>query len=163
MEEVKIKEGLIRQLAECQKEKEEYLAGWKRAKADLINYKTEQEKFKRELGSFLISATLLEILKIKDSFEEALKNPPAGGPENLKNDEWMKGIKKIKDQFDQFLKNSGLEEIKSLGEKFNPEFHESIGEIESAKEEIILEEIQKGYKLLGRVLRPTKVKIGKKI
>jgi len=56
----------------------------------------------------------------------------------------------------------GLKEIKALGEKFNPEFHEAVEQIKSkGKEEIVVEEIQKGYILNDRVLRPTKVKISK--
>lgn len=136
---------------------EEYLNGWKRAKADLINYKKEQEKIKETLGKLLMAATISELLKIKDSFDEAFKNPP-------ENNEWASGIKNIKEQLDTFLKTQSLEEIKALGEKFNPEYHESVGEIASTEEnDIIMEEVQKGYKLFDRVLRPTKVKINKKI
>ena len=60
------------------------------------------------------------------------------------------------------LKECNIEEIKAVGEKFNPEFHEAIEQIESKKESgIIVEEIQKGYLLNNKVLRPSKVKVNK--
>ena len=75
----------------------------------------------------------------------------------------MKGFLQIKTQLQNFLKNHGLEEIKSLGEKFDPNFHEIIEEVETKNKEsgIIIEEIQKGYKIKNRLLRPAKVKISK--
>ncbi len=140
----KIKE----KLKKCQKEKEEYLAGWQRAKADLINYKREQEQKISDYYKFANEGLVLEILLVLDSFEEAIKHS---------RDE---GIKQLYNQFLGILKSNGLEEIKALGEKFNPEFHESIGGVKSdEKSGIVVEEAQKGYKLHGKVLRPSKVKI----
>jgi len=90
-------------------------------------------------------------------------------PEDLKKDENIKGILQIKSQILDFLKSQGVEEIKSVGEKFDPNFHEVIEEVSpseaSAKEGeklesgTIIEEIQKGYKINGRLLRPARVKI----
>jgi Molecular chaperone GrpE (heat shock protein) len=75
----------------------------------------------------------------------------------------IKGFLQIKKQILEFLKKYGVEEIKSVGEKFDPVFHEVVEEIDTDKFETgtIVEEIQKGYKINGRVLRPARVKVAK--
>ena len=70
----------------------------------------------------------------------------------------------IKMQLGDVLRKFGLEPIKSIGEKANLQFHEIVGEIESEKEEgVIIEELQKGYLLNGKVIRPAKVKVSENI
>ncbi len=152
-------EELKKKLEECQKLKDEYLAGWQRARADLLNYKKEELERVGNLIKYAGESFILEILLILDNFEIAEKQLP----ENLKQNENVKGLLLIKNQIREFLKNQGVEEIKSLGEKFNPNFHEAMEEVEVKDKEsgIILEEIQKGYKINDRLLRPAKVKIAK--
>jgi len=132
----------------CEKERAEYLAGWQRAKADLINYKKEQEQKNSAFFKFANETTIMEILPVLDSFEQALKH---------KKDE---GIQQLYNQLKNILKNQGLEEIESIGKKFNPSLHESVEEIKG-KKGIIIEELQRGYLLNKKVIRPSKVKIGK--
>jgi molecular chaperone GrpE len=152
-------EELKKKLEETEKLKNEYLAGWQRARADLINYKKEEME---RVGSFIKIAQeglILEFLPILDNFEIAEKKLP----ENLKNNENVKGILQIKQQILDFLKKKGVEEIKSVREKFNPAYHEVVGEVDTDQFETgtIVEEIQKGYKINGRVLRPAKVRVAK--
>jgi len=152
-------EDLKKKLEECQKLKEEYLAGWQRARAELLNYKKEEMERIGEIIKYADVGLISKILPILDNFEIAEKKLP----ENLKQDENIKGILQIKNQILDFLKNQRVEEIKSLGEKFDPNFHEVMEEVE-AKDKTpgtIIEEIQKGYKINGRLLRPAKVKISK--
>jgi len=136
----------------CRKEKEEYLAGWQRAKADFINYKKDEEKQREEFAKFAAKTVLYDCLGVLDSIDMALKH---GGE---------RGIKEIKNQFLEILRKNGITEINAeKGVKFNPEEHESIMEMEVETEDldgVIIEELQKGYKLLNRVLRPSKVKVG---
>ena len=148
-----------RELEECQKQKEEYLQGWQRARADLLNYKKEEMERIGELLKYAGEEYILRILPILDNFEMAERKIL----ENLKSDENIKGILQIKTQLQDFLKDQGLEEIKSIGEKFNPNFHEAVEQIEMKDKEsgIIIEEIQKGYKINGHLLRPAKVKVVK--
>jgi molecular chaperone GrpE len=148
-----------KKLAECQKQKEEYLAGWQRARADLLNYKKEEIE---RMGEILKSAGeefVLKILPILDNFEAAEK----AIPDDLKNDRNVKGLLMIKAQIQDFLKGQGLEEVKSAGESFDPNFHEVVEQVEEKDKEsgVIIEEIQKGYKINGRLLRPAKVKVVK--
>jgi len=102
---------------------------------------------------------ILNILPILDNFEIAEKKIP----EDLKNDENVKGILQLKNQILDFLKNQGVEEIKSIGEKFDPNLQEVVEEvkIEGKESGIIIEEIQKGYKINGKVLRPARVRVTK--
>lgn len=150
---------LKKALEKCQKEKEEYLAGWQRARADFLNYKKEEMERISEILKYANEELILKILPILDNFEQAQKKLP----ENLKNDEYIKGLLQIKAQLQDFLKSQGVEEIKALGEKFDPNFQEVVEVVETKGKEsgIIIEEIQKGYKLSGKVIRPAKVRITK--
>jgi len=137
---------------------EEYLNGWKRAKADYINLKKETEKKQGEMIQFANAAMILEILPIYDNFKLAWQHIPQ---EHKKNDEWLKGIEQIKKQFAELLKNMGIEEIKTVGEKFDPEIHEAVAKEkkEDMESDTIFEEIKGGYKLYDKVLEPAKVKV----
>jgi molecular chaperone GrpE len=152
-------EELKKKLEECQKLKDEYLAGWQRERAELLNYKKEEMERIGELIKYADVGLILKILPILDNFEIAEKKLP----ENLKNDENVKGILQLKNQILDFLKNQGVEEIKSLGEKFDPNFMEVIEQVETKDKNsgIVIEEIQKGYKINDRLLRPAKVKVVK--
>ena len=101
----------------------------------------------------------MNLLPILDNFEISEKKLP----ENLKKDENIKGILQVKKQILDLLNNQGIKEIKTKGEKFDPNFHEAVEEVEKkgTNSGIILEEIKKGYTIHGRVLRPAKVKINK--
>lgn len=144
---------LKEQLKKCKKEKEEYLDGWQRARADFVNARKEEEKRQEHLIKLSNQFLLTDILPVLDSFELALKNL-----EEIGN----KGIYMIKSQLEDTLKKYGLEVIKTKDQKFNPEFHESVEEMKSEKKTgTIVEEVQKGYTLHKKVLRPSRVKIAK--
>jgi len=154
----KIKE-LEKKLQECEKTKQEYLGGWQRTRADFLNYKKEELERAEGLIKFAKEGMILKILSILDNFEIAEKSLP----QNLKEDKNIKGLLLIKNQLKEFLKQNGVEEIKLKGKKFDPAFCEVIEEIEDKEKEsgVVIEEIQKGYKINGRVLRPAKVKVAK--
>ncbi|MDP2864152.1 MAG: nucleotide exchange factor GrpE [bacterium] len=152
-------EELKKQLEECQKKKDEYLAGWQRERADFLNYKKEEIERIGEILKYAGEGLVLKILPILDNFDLIEKKIP----ENLKNDENVRGILQVKTQFQDFLKNLGVEEIKSVGEKFDPNFQEVTEEVETKDKEsgIVVEEERKGYKLHGKVIRPVRVKVVK--
>ena len=152
-------EKLKKKVEELEKLRQEYLSGWQRARADLINYKKEELERIQDFIKKAIEKFILEFLPILDNFynaERAISSEKKEMPE-------IKGILQIKKQILDFLKNYGLEEIDSVGKKFDPLFHEVVEEIEVEKFEggTIVEEIQKGYKINGRLLRPAKVKVAK--
>lgn len=138
---------------------DEYLAGWKRARADYENLKREMESREKMLGQFMNMRLLLEILPVVNHFKLALRFVP----DVIKNDPWYKGIEGIRNALQKFLKDQGVEEMKTVGEKFDPELHESLGEIQADLDGIITEELESGFLLHGKVLQSAKVKIGKKI
>jgi molecular chaperone GrpE len=141
---------LKKKLKECQKEKEEYLTQAQRARADLVNFRRRQEQTLEEIRKYGQENFIRELLPVLDSLK-------IGEKEN-------KGIRQIKEQLEAIFKKYGLKEIKAVGEKFNPEFHEAVEQVKSKeeeKEETIIEEAQKGYLLENKVLRPSKVKVTK--
>ena len=150
---------------ECEKQKAEYLAGWQRARADFLNYKKEEIQRIGELVGFAQSEMFLKLLPILDDFEKAEKESTKVLEKHKceQLDQSLKGFLQIKKQLENFLKNYGIEEIKTIGERFNPNFAEVVEEVEAKDREsgIIAEEIQKGYTLQGKVVRPAKVKVVK--
>jgi len=158
-------EELKKQLEECQKLREEYLAGWQRARADFLNYKKEEIERIEEILKYADVGLILKILPILDNFEIAekkffaLQNKSSQEKENI--DKVIQGFLQIKIQLEEFLKNQGVEKIKSVGEKFDPNFMEVVETVEAKGKAsgIVIEEIQKGYKINGRLLRPAKIKV----
>jgi len=152
-------EELERQLKECQKLKDEYLIGWKKERATFLNYKKEEAIRISELKKFGNEESISKILPILDVIYVAEKKLPR----NLEENQWAQGILRIKTQFLDILEKQGIEEIKCLGEKFDPNFHEIVGEVEKRgfEPEIIIEEVKRGYLFHGKVLRPARVKISK--
>jgi molecular chaperone GrpE len=170
-------EELKKKLEECEKQKCEYLSCWQRERADFLNYKKEVKDTIDAVVAFEDGAIALKILPILDNFEIIARQNFL--PENLDGQEKgrikkvIDGFLQIKKQLQDFLKSQGVEEIESLGKKFDPQLHEVVEVVEPAqisskivagkeiKSGMIIEEIQKGYKINGRLLRPAKVKISK--
>jgi len=149
-----------RKLEEYKKRSEENLAGWKRTKADFVNYRNNQKRYLEDFKKYANEDIIMKLLPTIDSFELSTRHLP----DDLKDSDWAKGILCIKNQFDNFLKEVKVEKIKSIGEKFDPRLFESVGEEESDREEgVVVEEVQGGYKMFGKVIRPAKVKISKRI
>lgn len=133
-------------LAECQKQAEEYLNGWKRARADFLNYQKDEAKRLEEAMKFGNEVLLLEIIEIADDLEAGAKHQPENG-----------GIVQISRKLHDLMAKYGIEEIKVEGEKFNPAEHEAVEDDEGDK----LEKVRAGYTLYGKVIRPARVKISK--
>ena len=151
------------ELENCRKQGDEYLDGWKRAKADYLNLKKEMEAQNKEIKEWMSKIMILPLLGIMDSFGKAFSEIP----ENIKNDPWVKGIEGIKKQFEDYMKAQRVESITAKGEKFNPEKHEAVESVEggppaqAGESSMVAEELQKGYLINGEVLRPAKVKVYK--
>lgn len=135
------------------------LAGWKRSLADFENYKKQVEREKEMFVQFLKADAVMKLLPIMANWETAMKNIP----EDQKDSEWLKGIIVIKNQLDEFFRKEGLEKVKTVGEKFDPNLHEAMLEAEdNGPEGIILEEFEPGYRIGDRVIKYPKVKVSKK-
>ena len=153
------KKSLEEKLKECEEQRDEYLKGWQRAKADLINYKREEAERTKEMIKYGKAELLSNIIEILDNFEKAEKETP----DKIKEDDYFKGVLRIKDQLKDFLKMQGVQEIKAIGEKLDLNYHEIVEEVETKEEKsgIIVEEVKKGYLFEDRLLRPAKVKVSK--
>lgn len=138
---------------------EEYLSGWKRAKADYLNLKKDTENQRMEIIQYANAALLSELVPVYNNLKLALEH----APDNLKAHDWVKGVEHIKRQFKDFFSNLGIEEIKTVGQQFNPEMHEAIetGEKEGFESNTIYEEVAAGYTLHGKVITPARVKVAK--
>lgn len=135
-----------------------YLLVAQRIQADFENYKKRTQKEKEEFANYANTDLILQILPILDNFRLATKHLP----QDLKDNNWAQGVLQIEKQLEQIIKDMGLEEIKSVGEKFDSNSHDAVEEVESEEEKgIITEEVQKGYKLKDKIIRHAKVKVSK--
>ncbi len=146
-------------LEEYQQKCEEYLNGWKRAAADLINYKKEESAHLADIAKYTRHNYIHSLLPLMDNLELAQKKLP---PELRENDH-VKGLLMVKTQLEDFLRNNGATAIESIGQPFDPALHEVVAAVECGDKEsgTIIEETQKGYLIDGNLLRPAKVKVVK--
>jgi molecular chaperone GrpE len=158
---------LRRQAEDLQKEKEELFGKLQRVSADYINFQKRAAKQTADTIAYEKEKIIKTLLPALDNFEHILQNAqstvrcPQAEVENT--GVLIKGIRIVYDQMLNILKTHGVEHIKALGEKFDPALHEVIMQrAEPGKEDnIVLEEFQKGYKLNGRVIRPSRVIVNK--
>jgi len=152
-------EELKKQLEKALKEKEEYLSGWQRAKADFLAYQKEEEKRKQNYILLANFNLMSEIVNVLDSLELAISQ--------IENESILQGIGLIKSQLEGILKKHGLEILEPKeGEKFDPQFHEvlfkKLCENENCKGEddgLIYKVLTRGYLLHGTLLRPAQVSV----
>lgn len=146
-----------KELEKLKRERDEYLDGWKRSKADFLNYKKEEGERFQEMAEYIKGGLLVKILPILDNLVRAEKEIP----EKQKGNKVYKGFLHIVGQWRGFLKSQGIEEIQAMGKAFNPEVHEAVGEGEGKESGVVIEEVEKGYTMNGKLLRPAKVKVTK--
>lgn len=145
-------------LKACESDKKEYLEGWQRAKADLINFKRDEDKRNERSKIYIEDALIYDFLAILDSLDMALSSANA----SHLSDEARKGMEMIRGQFLEIVRRYDVEPIQIENAQFNPELHEALGSEESDKPEgTIIEELKRGYRRNGRVLRPAMVKTAK--
>jgi molecular chaperone GrpE len=155
-EEVEDIETLKTRLKEAEERAEANLASWQRAVADYQNFKRRTEQERQEVVRLANAALIINCLPLIDDLERALTSVDT----RLAGLTWVDGIRLIYRKFQAVLEASGVSEIKTEGETFDPNVHEAVmfGEGEEGK---ILSEVQRGYKLGDRVIRPAMVIVGK--
>jgi molecular chaperone GrpE len=131
-------------------------ARYQRLAADFENYKRRSRQDLSDRTQFANEELLRKLLPLRDNLQRALEHAPEGIDRN-----WFEGIKMVVRQFDDVLQAQGLSTIPAVGEKFDPAQHEAIAseETDEHEEGTIVEEMQPGYRLHNRVLRPTLVKV----
>lgn len=141
-------------LAEESKE-ENNLESLQRLQAEFENYRKRNDQEKATIIKFANQELIKKILPILDNFELALKN-------TCNSDDLKKGLELIYSQIIDVLNSEGLKQIKSVGKKFDPFTHEAMMVEEGDKDDIVIEEFQKGYTMNNKVLRHSKVKISRR-
>ena len=151
--------GADEALKALQKERDAYKEQFLRAVADFDNYRKRIERERREFSEYAASDVLLELLPIIDNFERALQAPAAGDTESFK-----RGIELIHKQMLELLRKRGVTRIDAQGADFDPNVHQAVihEPSEEHREGEVMEELQRGYKLGDRLLRPAMVKVAKR-
>ncbi len=151
---------LREKLKATEAERMEYLTGWQRAKADLINARKRDEEDRKEFIKFANERLIEGIVPVLESFELAMGNKEAWEKAD-KN--WRIGVEYIYSQLKKALEDSGLTELKPLNQKFNHELHEAASYepvTDEKLDHVITKVIQNGYFLNGKLMRPAKVIVG---
>jgi molecular chaperone GrpE len=154
--EAKPEASLEEQLAAAREDARKYLANWQRAEADFQNYKRRIEQERDESRRFASAALIINILPIMDDLERALMSVDT----HIAGLTWFDGIRLIHRKLQLILENAGVTVIPAEGQQFDPSVHESVMEAEGEQGKV-LAEVQRGYKLYDRVLRPAMVVVGK--
>jgi len=149
-------ESLEARLEETQAEAERYLNNWRRAEADFQNYKRRTDQERSELQRFASAALIINLLPVVDDLERAMTTVDA----NLAGLTWFDGIRLIHRKLLAMLENAGVRPIPTEGQMFDPRIHEAMSYVEG-EEGKVLAEVQRGYLLHDRVLRPAMVVVGK--
>ena len=125
------------------------------SQADFINYKRRTEQERQDFNSFANANLLCGILPVLDDLERALN----AIPEEFSGDDWVEGVRLVERKFKTVLEGQGVKPICALNEPFNPNVHEALRQ-EKGKEGIVIAELQKGYTLHDKLLRPARVVVG---
>ena len=129
-----------------------------RERADAMNMRRRHDEQIMNLKSTLKADVVNDLLPVIDNFERALKHVP----EELKENDYVKGVQGVVAQFDKTLADMGVKRIQTIGEDFNPHFHEAVGiEDGEGDKEVVSEELQAGYQIGDTVIRHAMVKVTK--
>ena len=150
-------EALRKALEEEKERAEKNLANWQRVQADFVNYKRRSEQEKEDMKQFANSVLICNLLPVLDDLERALGSVP----EELEELPWVEGMHLIERKFHDILEAQGVTPIKAKGKPFDPNLHAAAMKGEG-REGIVVKELQRGYKLHDRVLRPSQVAVGSK-
>lgn len=130
-----------------------------RLAADFENYKKNQEKHRGELMTMANHALILKIAPVLDNFRRAFKQLP----KDLEQNEWVVGFKQIEKQLEEILREEGVEKIPAEGAQFDPALHEALTHEDHPKLPAgqIIEELESGYKMGEKILKPAKVRVSR--
>ncbi len=150
-------EELRMQLERAEREAEEARSAWQRSAADFANYRRRTEQDRLATLGLANEALLSKLLAIVDDFDRAIDNLPA----ELRGQGWVEGIVAIDRKLRQLLESEGLTPIEAEGRPFDPHEHEAVVREETATvpEGTVTAELQRGYRIRDRVLRPAMVAV----
>lgn len=145
---------------ELEQQVAELTADIQRIQADFVNYKRRAEEDQHKAVAIGRESAIRMLLPTVDNIERALNHVP----DDLKDNDFAKAMTSMAKKMESDLNKMGLEKIESVGQPFNPEIMDAISVDEDSEgdEEVVIEEMQPGYKLNGEVIRHAMVKVGKK-
>jgi molecular chaperone GrpE len=145
------------QLAAAQAEAAKNLDGWMRAQAEFANARKRMEKQRIDIRARATTDMVNRLLPVIDDFDRAFENVP----EAIREDNWFEGIELVNRKMIGILENLNVAAIEAVGQEFDPNLHEAIMQEESEEYEsgIVTKELQKGYIMGDRVIRPSLVNV----
>lgn len=149
--------GLEKRVEQLEKQLEEEHNLYLRTLADFQNFRRRQEEENRQLRQFANRELILALLPILDNFERAL----AAAEQSQSYEALVGGVALTLRQMQDFLKKNGVQAIEAVGQEFDPNYHEAVMRVEDPEhpENTVVEELQRGYAMHDRVLRPSMVKV----
>lgn len=156
-EEIEVVIDLEQKLEDAEAKAAEYLDGWQRARAEYAN---ARKRLERDRAEAFLNASVeyaKKLLPIMDDFDRALDN----APESIEEDSWFEGILLVQRKLKGILDDLGVEKIEATGQVFDPNFHEALAlrEADGVDSGLVIEELQSGYRLGERVIRPALVNV----
>ena len=153
------KKELEKVVEEVKKENEILRTAAASARADFYNYKNRVERERERYIRLAEEDLVMQLLPVLDNLDRALAQPDNTEEQNIRE-----GVSMVRRQFLSVLEKVGVSEILAEGEPFSPSFHEAVGiepVEEPEKDGIVVFELQRGYKMADKVIRPSRVKVGK--
>jgi molecular chaperone GrpE len=149
-------EQLERELEETRRSDAEHRSNWHRAAADFANYKRRTDEERATLGQFSNAVLISKLLGVLDDFDRALDNVPPDAHES-----WVDGVRLVERKLRNVLESEGVTPIEAVGQPFDPNLHEAVVHEETADhpDNHVIDEVQRGYRLHDRVIRPSLVRV----
>jgi molecular chaperone GrpE len=149
-------EDMQRVLDETREQSDEHLRGLQRTAADFANYRRRVDEERAGLSQFSNALLIGKLLAVLDDFDRALETVPPGT-----NEAWVDGIRLVERKLRALLEAEGVTEIEALGQPFDPNLHEAVVHETTTDhpDNQVIGELQRGYRLRDRVLRPSLVRV----
>ena len=149
-------EELQGELEAAREASDEHLRSWQRTAADFSNFKRRTDEERGTLAQFANAILIGKLLAVLDDFDRALEHVPADTHEG-----WVDGVRLVERKLRGVLESEGVTAIETVGKPFDPNFHEAVVHEETADhpDNSVIGELQKGYLLHDRVLRPALVRV----
>ncbi|MDX1616282.1 MAG: nucleotide exchange factor GrpE [Candidatus Promineifilaceae bacterium] len=149
--------ALEERLEQAEAQAAEYLDGWQRARAEFANARKRLERERMEAYQRAAVDYAKKLLPILDDFDRALETVP----QSLESDSWLEGLLLVRRKLQSILEDLNVEPIETVGQPFDPNFHEALAlrDVDGVESGIVVEEMQRGYRLGDRVIRPALVNV----
>ncbi|MDO8552171.1 MAG: nucleotide exchange factor GrpE [bacterium] len=145
------------ELEKCKEEKQEYLVGWQRCKADSINAKKDAINMAERAGNRARDSLIEDIIPALDSFDMAISS----GTWATMDENWRRGMENVRSQLLSAIYNQGVEDFAEIGDEFDPAMHEAVQEVEEngGKPGTIANVIRRGYRRENQIIRAAQVSV----